>query len=107
MAAITAIVVGVIHGVLFWIVRQRQRLVRRHALEDAKRMLRDIVVNQLAIIRIDAELQNAFVKSDTAAALGRLEKAIDIINDALSDISEESLARWRSRYDFPTPPFAE
>ena len=107
VAAITSILVGVIHGVLFWVVRQRQRLVRRHALEDAKRMLRDIIINQLAIIRIDAELQNLAAKSDTVAAFKRLEAAVDIIDEALNNISEESLARWRSRYDVPTPPFAE
>ena len=63
--------------------------------------------NQLAIIRIDAELQNLAAKSDTVAAFNRLEAAVDIIDEALNNISEESLARWRSRYDVPTPPFAE
>jgi hypothetical protein len=107
VAAITATVVGLIHGALFWIVRQRQRLVRLDALNDTQRMLRDVVINQLAIIRINAELQNQTGRGDTVVAIARLEKAMATIDQTLNDISEESLSRWRSRYNFPTTPFTK
>ena len=99
--------VSIIHGALFWAVRHRQRLVRREALADTQKMLRDVVINQLAIIRINAELQNIPARQNTAAAVARLEKAMGIIDLTLSDISEESLACWRSRYNFPEPTYAK
>ena len=107
VAAITATVVSIIHGSLFWAVRHRQRLVRRDALADAQRMLRDIVMNQQAIIRINADLQNSAARNDTAVAFARLEKAMNVIDLTLNELSEESLSRWRSRYNFSTPPFAK
>lgn len=107
VAAITAIMVGIIHGVLFWVVRQRQRLVRLDALNDTQQMLRDVVINQLAIIRLNAELQNQTNRSDTVVAIARLEKAMTTIDQTLNDISEESLSRWRSRYNFPSTPFTK
>jgi len=37
VAAITATLVGVVHGVLFWAVRHRQRLARQHAFSETKK----------------------------------------------------------------------
>lgn len=98
VAAVTAIAVGVIHGVLFWLVRQRQRHVRQAALSDAQRMLRDVVNNQLAVIRLGIDLHGA-TGASSRAAIGRLEEAVAAINLAIGDVSEESLARWQSRYN--------
>lgn len=106
VAAITATLVGVIHGILFWAVRHRQRLSRRLVLAETERMLRDIVVNQLAVIRMDLDLQMRDPTARSQVALSRVEQAIEIINTALHDLNEESLARWRSRYDISKPPFA-
>lgn len=101
VAAVTAIAVGVVHGILFWVVRERQREVRRVALAETERMLRDVVGNQLAVIRLGAELQRE-PGVDVQKALGRLEEAVAGINATIGDISEESLSRWRNRYEvFP------
>ena len=98
VAAITAVGVGVIHGVIFWLVRERQRTVRRSTLLETERMLRDVVINQLAIIRLSVELQQEG-RDERRLALQRVEGAIDTINAALTGLTEESLTRWRVRYD--------
>ena len=98
VTAITAIVVGVIHGLLFWAVRHRQRLVRRHALAETQHMLRDIVNNQLAIIRMDLDLANQPAGGATARSLDHMQRAIDTISQTLDNVNEESLARWQSHY---------
>jgi divalent metal cation (Fe/Co/Zn/Cd) transporter len=102
VAAVTAIAVGVIHGVLFWFVRHRQREVRRATLEETERMLRDVVINQLAIIRMSVDLQGTAASREPQLALQRVEGAIGVINSALINLSEESLSRWHARYA-PSP----
>jgi len=69
-------------------------------------MLSDVVRNQLAVIRINVELQTGKHPQDTAAAVARFEKAIEIIDLTLEELSEESLSRWRSRYNLSPAPFS-
>ena len=97
VAAITATLVGVIHGVLFWIVRNRQRRMREETLADAEAMLRDVIMNQLSIIRLGVEL-HAPPSADTKQAVLKLGTAIDVIYEAIDDLSGEKLARWQARY---------
>lgn len=97
IAAITATAVGAIHGLIFWLVRSRQRHIRIRALEEAKRMLKDIVNNQLCIIQFSADLQSrdaACVKD----AHSRISASVGHINSALNEISEESLDLWKKKY---------
>jgi hypothetical protein len=49
VAAITAIAVGTIHGILFYIVRSRQRESRERVIRDV-RHLSDVVCNQLQVV---------------------------------------------------------
>lgn len=98
VAAVTATLVGLLHGVLFWLVRQRQRATRRQALAEVQRMLRDVVNNQLAIIRLDLDLRSSPGVPPSALALTRAEEAITTISSTLANVSEESLARWHARY---------
>ena len=97
LAAITATAVGIIHGVIFWLVRRRQRLIRRHALTEVSRMLKDIVNNQLCVIQFTADLQSKeqVVIKDAHA---RISTSVHQINVALNNISEESLSMWKGKY---------
>jgi hypothetical protein len=103
VAAITATAVGVIHGVLFWVVRQRQRCVRLATLDETQHMLRDVVLNQLAVIRLSLELHGQAGQPESRQALGRVESAIGVIDGALTGLSEESLRMWRARYENHSP----
>jgi len=98
IAAIIAVGVGVVHGVLFWIVRQRQRQVRVAALVETERMLRDVVGNQLAVIRLGLALPDESGAAKTRVAFDQIEKAILAIHETVSDVSEDSLSKWQSRY---------
>ena len=98
VAAITATAVGIIHGILFWVVRRRQRQVRQAALADVEQMLRDVIANQLSVIRLSAHLNRDPASEKTQIAIERLENAVANIHGAISNISEESLATWRTRY---------
>lgn len=98
LTAVTATAVGVIHGGIFWVVRRRQRLTRRHALTEVSRMLKDIVNNQLCIIQFTADLQSR----DQVAikdAHARISTSVSQINVTLDNISEESLDIWKGKYD--------
>ena len=98
VAAVTATLVGVIHGVLFWIVRQRQRTLRGRAISEAKTMLRDQIMNRLAVIRLGLELQPVESAGEPRQAVRQLGDAIDAIYEAVDGLSEERLTRWQSRY---------
>lgn len=100
VAAGTATAVGVIHGVIFWLVRRRQRKVRRIALEEAQHMLRDLVNNQLCVIQFTADMQTGTPESvETARA--RITESVRTISSTLEGISEESLSRWSQKYAMP------
>ncbi len=59
VTAITATAVGITHGFIFWLVRRRQRCVRLAAIESVKAMLRDVVNNQLAVMRLANDLNQS------------------------------------------------
>lgn len=48
--AVTALGISVLHGLIFWVVRRRQRRVRQEAIVEIREMLADVVKNQLAAI---------------------------------------------------------
>lgn len=100
VAAVTATAVGVIHGVIFWLVRRRQRQVRRLALEEAQHMLRDLVNNQLCVIQFTSDMQTGTPES-LQSARARITESVRTISSTLEGISEESLRRWSKKYAPP------
>lgn len=88
--AITAIVVGVLHGVIFWSVRRRQRLVRERTLAEAHAMLRDSIQKQVAaLLTMDARA--------TEAQRKRLDGVFDslvLLDHLLDSLSSERLHAW-------------
>lgn len=95
MAAITATGVGVLHGAIFWVVRRRQREVRRATLREVQGMLRDIINNQLTIIRGVSQMPQA---PGFGSAVARIDSSVELIADALRTLSEERLTEWKQRY---------
>lgn len=93
VAAVTAVVVGVLHGLIFWVIRRRQRWIRAQAIAQIREMLHDIVKNQLAIISLNAQLSGSQERHQQ-----RIEASVKRIEDALTHISEESLSSWQARY---------
>ncbi|HEY1108575.1 MAG TPA: hypothetical protein VGE76_08090 [Opitutaceae bacterium] len=98
-AAIAATAVGVIHGVLFWLVRSRQRKVREQAIAEVQFMLSDIVNNQLGIIMAAADMSSSSVTStETAERASRIRDSVQRISDGVRHLSEESLGAWSAKY---------
>lgn len=96
IAAFTALAVGVIHGLIFWIVRQRQRRIREAIIADLRLMLKDQLNNRLMALLSEISLQADL--ADEEELFEPLVSHVDQINVLLDRLSEESLRSWQSRY---------
>ncbi len=97
-ATFVATAIGVLHGLIFWLVRRRQRLVRLAAIAEIRDMLEDIVNNKVQIITLSAHM---LAKDQNAAILPRLERigsTADLIAETIRHLSSESLSVWQARY---------
>lgn len=98
VGAITALSVGILHGVLFWIVRRRQHQVRQKTIRQIQVMMQDIVSNKLQIISMAAS-QRPAVDESLQKRIEMIDYAVDSIADAVNYLSEESLKAWRYKYE--------
>ncbi len=92
--AVTALLVGVLHGLIFFLIRHRQRQVREQTLNEIRTMLKDVLNNHLTVISISTSNNTAASK-----AVERIQRATSAISDALNNISEESLRSWKKKYE--------
>lgn len=103
VVAVTAVGVGVVHGVLFWLVRRRQREVRAATLRDARDVLTDVVNNKLQLMLVHLETLHASASARAADPIDResLVAARDAaahVSALLTGLSDESLRSWKARY---------
>jgi len=70
VAAITATAVGIIHGILFFIVRHRQRESRQRVIHDVRK-LSDVVCNQLQVVVFARHAEDEENLLDAAHAIQR------------------------------------
>ncbi len=96
VVASTALVVGVVHGLVFWLVRRRQRQVRHAIIQSVQYMLKDVVKNQLAVVRLGVEL-NAMKPGSVDPQ--RIDESITQIASAVDSLSAESLRTWQNHYE--------
>lgn len=93
----TAVIVALLHGLIFWLVRRRQRQARLEAYAEVQQMLKDLVNNQLTVIQAMANLRD--VRPDEAArACDYITRSVVNISEIVQQISEESLRRWQRQY---------
>lgn len=95
---IIATVVGVLHGVIFWLIRRRQRLVRQAAINEIRDMLEDIVNNKVQIITLSAHMLAKDQNEAILARLDRIGSTADLIAQTIRHLSTESLQTWQSHY---------
>jgi hypothetical protein len=101
VAAITATSVGVLHGLIFWLVRRRQHAVRRQTIREIQHMLKDLINNQLTIIQATSSMQQ--LKPEKTEELSeRVSRSVANISTALHELSDESLKRWKQQYGLYT-----
>lgn len=95
LAALTALIVSVLHGVLFWVVRRRRQRARAQAIHETREMLADVVKNQLAVLHLWVQSSDAAEKH---VYLQDIETSIETITRAVDGLSEQSLTSWKRRY---------
>ena len=95
--AVTGVVVGVLHGGLFWALRQRRRRDREEVVGEIQRMLKDIINNQLAVITIASDMSQEQA-TRSGLALAAIHRSVSTISSSLQDLSPASLQRWRDHY---------
>ena len=83
-AALSALAVGVLHGIIFFIVRSAQRRVRQHAVATIRRTFDDLVRNKLQVVLFATEIQD----QDWRPAA---QRAVQEIQNNLSRIEAEAL----------------
>ncbi len=92
---------GVIHGILFWLLRRRQRQVRREAIGQIREMLEDLGKNRLQTIKMSLYMVQARQPEQeerTRKSFDRVYQILAEMSTLIDHISEESLAGWRHRY---------
>lgn len=105
VVAVTAVGVGVLHGLVFWTVRRRQRQVRAAALAAARLVLKDVVNNKLQLMLLHAQELHAHAVAGPAARpavdpsilVGARDAAAQV-SALLNTLSEDSLRSWQARY---------
>lgn len=96
VTALVAISVGIIHGLIFWTVRRRQRSVRRRSIAEIREMLADVVKNHLTAIDLYLPAENeAMVRQEIEG----IRASIRHITEEVDSLSEESIHDWKRKYD--------
>lgn len=99
--AVSATLVGVIHGILFWLLRRRQRWVRQEAIRQIREMLEDLGKNRLQTIKMSLYMVQARQPEQeerTRKSFDRVYQILAEMSTLIDHISEESLADWRHPY---------
>ncbi|MGY2709467.1 hypothetical protein [Thermostichus sp. MS-CIW-28] len=99
--AVSATLVGVVHGILFWLLRRRQRWVRQEAIRQIREMLEDLGKNRLQTIKMSLYMVQARQPEQeerTRQSFDRVYQVLAEMSTLIDHISEESLADWRHRY---------
>jgi hypothetical protein len=98
-AAVASIIVIAGHGVFFWVVNRRQE--RRYAatVAEVRRMLKDIVNNDLTVVM--AAITSPLVDSrhpEFPEVKARMIEATQQIAHTLDILTPEAIDRWKARY---------
>lgn len=95
-AAAVAMVVGLIHGFIFWAVRYRQRQARRESIREIREMLSDVVKNELTAIDMYLPIEEQTI---VRQELDGIRRSIERIAGEVDTLSEETIHRWKRKYD--------
>jgi hypothetical protein len=103
VTAITAILVGLIHGMIFWLIRRRQRTIRTEIIHELRTVLTDVINNQLVALSLHARKLSSMSDpaSEIDAHLRVLDQSAQAISTYVNLLSEESIRKWKERYERP------
>lgn len=92
------IIIGGLHGVVFWALRRRQRAVRHQAIQEITRMLQDRINNELAVILMNISLSSRKPEADLRM-LRSTQERVQRISQHVRTLSEDSLDAWKAKYE--------
>jgi hypothetical protein len=100
--AVTALVVSIVHGMLLWVIRRRQRRIRKELIAEVRGMLKDRVNNQLQVlfekaVHVQVEAADS-TTYPTAAQLADVFEATREVARTIDQISDDALSRWKDTY---------
>lgn len=102
VGAVAAVLISLLHGLVFWLIRRRQRQIRQQAFNEIQLMLKDLINNQLTVIQTMSSMRGV-TPEETSRACDYITRSVNTISRALHDLSEESLQRWQRQYDRHQP----
>ena len=97
---ISSLLVVLLYFVFLAQMKKRERSIREQAIQDIRRMLRDVVNNKLSVIMINASLTQTISEDDARKVQSVLETVQKILDD-LENLSIDSVDRWRKKYRNP------
>lgn len=89
--SVVALVISTLHGIIFFIVRSRQRRIRQTVIKEVSHMLQDRVNNKLTVVAMN-------VSGETVKDVEEVQTAIREVSTYVNSLSEESLKRWQTHY---------
>jgi len=101
--AITALLVGVVHGAVFWLVRRQQQRIRQSLIGEIRPMLADQIKGRLTVLLAAAgDMRDRSGASSTTdeyhrAVTSAIQSAQDI-SATIDRLSLDSLRRWQRHY---------
>ncbi len=95
VAALTAAGTALLHGLIFWTIRRRQRHVRADHIGEIREMLQDVIRDQFAIINLIVRDNDMHHLQEKAAML---DESMARVGHLIDTLNEESLTKWKRRY---------
>ena len=90
ITAYTAVAIGVLHGIIFWAVRHRQRRARHETLREAHAMLRDGIHRQVAALLT----MDATASEEQRRRLDGVFDSLMLLDHLLDSLDSERLRAW-------------
>ena len=79
-AALSALAVGVLHGIIFFLVRSSQRRARRAAVAKIRHVFGDLVRNKLQVVLFAAEIEGQDWRPAAQRAVQEIQSSLDQID---------------------------
>jgi len=92
-AAICAVAVGVVHGLVFFLVRNSQRQARKVALDDIRQTLDDLIRNKLQVVLFASEIQHEDWRPAAQQAVEEISTRLDLIQGEALRLKSQQRAK--------------
>lgn len=93
-----------VQGIVFWLMRRRSRRLRQEVIDELRGMLHDRINNHLTVVLMSVtERRDQALNQDERELLEGAIKATRAVSATLTELSTESLHRWKVHYAAALP----